>query len=87
MCKNEEEQVYICLHCFIDFNKAFDWINREFLQYRLLNSGVNGKFYYAIKSLYQAPVARVQVNEYTTGWFSQQFGIICCHKLINTNIR
>ena len=61
--------------CFIDFTKAFDWINRDFLQYRLLKSGVNGKFYNAIKSLYQAPSACVQLNEYRTGWFSQQFGV------------
>ena len=53
--------------CFIDFKKAFDWIDRELLQYRLLKCGVDGKFYYAIKSLYQAPAACVRVNEYTTG--------------------
>lgn len=61
--------------CFIDFKKAFDWNNRVFLQYRLLNSGVNGKFYYTNKSLYQSSVFRVQVIEYTTGWFYQQFDV------------
>lgn len=44
----------------------FEWFNKELLQQRLLKSAVNLKIYYTIKS--------VKVNEYTTGWFSQQLG-------------
>ena len=36
---------------------------------------VDGRFYEAIKSLYQDPVASVQVNDFTTGWFSTPFGV------------
>ena len=61
--------------CFIDFQKAFDWINRELLEYRLITSGVNGKFYAAIKALYRAPTACVQVNDFRTGWFPTHFGV------------
>lgn len=46
--------------CFIDFKKAFDWINRQLLQCRMLNSG-----FIMTLSLYQEPVVCVQVNKYT----------------------
>ena len=61
--------------CFIDFQKAFDWVNRELLEYSLITSGVNGKFYAAIKALYRAPIACVQVNTFRTGWFPTHFGV------------
>ena len=37
---------------FVDFEKAFDWVNRDLLALKLLKAGVNGKFYQAVKSLY-----------------------------------
>ena len=37
---------------FIDFEKAFDWINRDLLLYKLIMNSIDGKFYFAIKSLY-----------------------------------
>ena len=36
---------------FIDFQKAFDYINHEFLYYKLLNLNINGKVYNSINSL------------------------------------
>lgn len=33
--------------CFIDFQKAFDFINRDLLTYRLIKTGLDGKFYQA----------------------------------------
>ncbi len=47
----------------------------SFSSHKLLKARVYGKFYYAIKSLYQAPVACVQMTEYTTRWFPQQLGV------------
>lgn len=55
--------------CFVDFQKAFAWINRDLLEYKLLNLGINGNFYRSVKALYKAPVACVQVNDMRTGWF------------------
>ena len=52
-----------------------DWVNRELLEYILITSGVNGKFYAAIKALYRAPIACVQVNNFRTGWFPTPFGV------------
>lgn len=48
--------------CFVDFKKAFDCVNRNLLLFKLLSSGINGKFYNAIKSLFKDPIACVRVN-------------------------
>ncbi len=39
--------------CYIDFQKAFDFVNRNLLAYHLLEEGIGGKFYWAIQSLYE----------------------------------
>ena len=36
---------------FIDLEKAFHWVNRYFLLYNLVSNNIDGKFYFAIKSL------------------------------------
>ena len=36
---------------FIDFKKAFDYVDRNVLLYKLLSSGINGKFYNSVKSM------------------------------------
>lgn len=61
--------------CFVDLKQAFDWINRDLLECKLINCGINGKFYKSIKALYKAPVACVQVNDLRTGWFPTLFGV------------
>ena len=38
---------------FIDFQKAFDYVDREFLLYELRQIGVTGKFFFAVKALYR----------------------------------
>jgi exonuclease III len=60
---------------FIDFRKAFDYVNRNLLLYRLLESNVDGHMYNAIKMLYQNTSACVQVNEHYTGWFPTLCGV------------
>ena len=45
------------------------------LFFKIRQSGVDGLFYKAIKALYQVPVLSVQVNDFTTGWFSTPFGV------------
>ena len=61
--------------CFIDFQKAFDFVNRDLLALRLIQTGVDGKFYQAISSLYSAPQACVKVNEVFTNWFPTPSGV------------
>jgi len=55
--------------CFVDFKKAFDWVNRDLLKYKLLSIGITGHLYNSIRALYKAPVACVQINDMRTGWF------------------
>ena len=61
--------------CYIDFQKAFDFVNRDLLAYRLLEEGICGKFYRALQSLYKDPQACVRVNEYYSGWFPTPAGV------------
>ena len=48
---------------FIDFQKAFDSVDRNFLLYKLLKIGVSGNMYNAISSLYSNPKSRVILND------------------------
>lgn len=63
------------LACFIDFQKAFDCVNRELLCFQLLKTGIDGKFYNSLKAIYQNPESCVQVNDYRTGWFPTPYGV------------
>ena len=60
---------------FIDFQKAFDCINRDNLFSKILDKSVDGKIYFAIKSLYKDNEASVRVNDYLTDWFTCSNGV------------
>ena len=60
---------------FIDLQKAFDWVDRDLLMYRLLSYGINGKIYKAIHSLYNKTVSCVLLNQNVTDWFSVTSGV------------
>ena len=49
--------------------KAYDYLARDSLFYKLGLYGIKGKFLRAIRSLYQNTSSCVQVNNYTTEWF------------------
>lgn len=60
---------------FIDLQKAFDSVDRELLEYRLLSSGIDGNFYYAVKSLYKNSQSCVRLGEGYTNWFGCNTGV------------
>ena len=60
---------------FIDFHKAFDCINRDFLFSKILNTSIDGKLYFAIKSMYADNEACVKVNNFLTDWFHCENGV------------
>ena len=60
---------------FIDFKKAFDYVNRDLLMYKLLKCNVDGHMYQAIKALYQNTTACMQINEHFTSWFPTSCGV------------
>ena len=60
---NEKKPVFTA---FIDFKKAFDFVNRDLLLASLSENGVCGKMYFAVKSLYKCTNACVKVNRNLT---------------------
>ncbi|MGH0125042.1 UNVERIFIED_CONTAM: hypothetical protein FKN15_043951 [Acipenser sinensis] len=61
--------------CFIDFKKAFDSIWHEGLFYKLIQSGVGGKVYDIIKSMYTENKCGVKIGNKRTLFFSQGRGV------------
>ena len=59
---------------FIDFQKAFDSVDRTLLFFKLSKIGVSGKFYNAIAAMYSNPKAKVLLNEYETDFFDCPVG-------------
>ena len=61
---------------FIDFKKAFDWINRDFLLYKLAKSfGISGGIYWAIKALLLNSKSCVKLNSTFTNYFNVSSGV------------
>ena len=60
---------------FIDFEKAFDRINRTLLFYKLLKYNITGNIYWAIKSLYANTYNSIRINSYYTDWFISDCGV------------
>ena len=60
---------------FVNFKKAYDFINRDKLWKRLFESGISGKMLNAIMSLYKSVSSCVRVNLFKTEWFNVQYGL------------
>ena len=60
---------------FVDLEKAFDWVNRELLLYRLLQNNITGKMYLAVKSILSNTMSCIQFDRFTrTNWFDNKCG-------------
>ena len=60
---------------YIDLKKAFDYVDRDMLLYKLLKLGVDGKIYQSIKSMYEKTIATIKINNKTTKWFDCRSGV------------
>ena len=60
---------------FVEFQKAFDYVDREFLLYKLRQIGVTGNFYFAVKALYRDTKSCVKINNMYTEWFQVNNGV------------
>ena len=60
---------------FIDFQIAFDFVDRNVLLYKLLSNGMNGKFYNSIKSILSDTSACVKLNGILTDSFPVLSGV------------
>ncbi len=61
--------------CFVDFRKAFDFVPRDMLLYRLLEYGIDGKMYNAIKGVYKKASCSVKINGVMSDWFDTSQGL------------
>ena len=71
--RKKQKKSTVC--AFIDFRKAYDLINREKLWDKLLELGIRGKMFTAIKSLYSSVSASVRINAFNTEWFDIKCGL------------
>jgi hypothetical protein len=60
---------------FVDFEKAFDWVDRELLQCKLLENNIEGRVYMSIKSLYGKTEACIKLNDMITRKFHTITGV------------
>ena len=60
---------------FVDFSKAFDYVVRDNLWFKLLKSGVSGKILTIIMSMYQCIRTRIYVNGDKSDYFDCKLGV------------
>lgn len=71
-CLNNNERLYCA---FIDFTKAFDFVVRDVLWYKLLKIGVRGKMFDIIKSIYTSVKSKVKHNNHVGEAFISNIGV------------
>ena len=72
-CLTENKRIYCA---FIDMEKAFDWVNRKLLLYKLLNYNIDGKMYKSMKTLLTNTVSCIELNgSLRSEWFENVCGV------------
>ena len=62
--------------CFVDFTKAFDYIDRSALYYKLLSRGIDGNFFNVIKSIFSKAECRVKWDSCISEILKSEFGVL-----------
>ena len=73
--RNRKSQHLSTFVAFVDMEKAFDRVNRDLLFYEMLKLGFNGKLLRCIRSIYNANKTCININGYTTEYFTMQYGV------------
>ena len=60
---------------FIDLQKAFNFVDRDELLYKLLIHRIDGKFYNSVKAMYTNTEASVKLNGSLSSWFPCTSGV------------
>lgn len=60
---------------FTDLQKAFDYVDRDALLYRLLSNGIDGRFYNSIKAMFLDTTSCVKLNGMLSSWFPVTSGV------------
>ena len=71
-CVNENKKLYAA---FIDFKNAFDFVVRDVLWYKLIQSGVRGKILDVIQSMYGNIKSKVKYDNKLSNDFSSHLGV------------
>ena len=71
-CINEKKKLY---SAFIDFKKAFDFVVRDILWFKLIQSGVRGKILDIIQAMYTNIKSRVKFENVLSDEFSSYIGV------------
>ena len=61
--------------CLIDFEKAFDRVDRSLIGFRLEERGINGKCLNAIKAMYDKVTQKVKVGSILGEGFDTYYGV------------
>ena len=69
---SEKKQLFCA---FVDYSKAFDFIDRTYLWQKLLNSNINGKVFNVIKSMYENAKSHISINNNLSEAFPCQVGV------------
>ena len=72
ICHKNNKKLY---SCFVDFRKAFDLVPRDILLKKLLNYGINGKFFNIIRNIYTNDKASVKLNGKSSTTFNVNVGV------------
>ena len=59
----------------MDFKKAFDFINRDIIWFKLIKFGERGKMLNVIKSMYENVMTRVKFNDELSQTFDSYLGV------------
>ena len=62
--------------CFVDFTKAFDYIDRTVLYYKLLNRGTDGNLLNVIRSMFSKAECRVKWDSRISDILKSEFGVL-----------
>ena len=62
--------------CFVDYQKAFDSVNRTKLWYKLLHLGVQGKFLKIVQSLYNNVKSCVKYDGFLSEYFCNEMSLM-----------
>lgn len=61
---------------FVDFKKAFDWVPRDLLLFKLANSfGIHGRLFNTLSTIYESSSAKIRLNGLMTESFNVTSGV------------